>query len=148
MADVRLAVDIGGTFTDIALEANGSLITNKLLTTSQEPATAVLEGIQHVLAKATLSATDVDVFVHGTTLATNALIERRGAKTALVTTGGMRDSIEMAHENRFEQYDLAMVRPDPLVPRNWRRGIPERISCRAVGFKRRHPGGGTRKLKK
>jgi len=129
MADVRLAVDIGGTFTDIALEANGSLITNKLLTTSQEPATAGLEGIQHVLAKATLSATDVDVFVHGTTLATNALIERRGAKTALVTTGGMRDSIEMAHENRFEQYDLAMVRPDPLVPRNWRRGIPERISA-------------------
>ena len=129
MVDVRLAVDIGGTFTDIALEANGGLITKKLLTTSQEPATAVLEGIQHVLTEAALSASDVDVFVHGTTLATNALIERRGAKTALITTGGMRDSIEMAHENRFEQYDLAMVRPDPLVPRNWRRGIPERISA-------------------
>ena len=132
MTDVRLAVDIGGTFTDIALEAAGRLITKKLLTTSQEPAVAVLDGVEHVLQEAALSPGDVDVFVHGTTLATNALIERSGAKTALLTTAGMRDSIEMAHENRFEQYDLAMVRPEPLVPRHRRIGIPERISATGV----------------
>ena len=128
MTSVRVAVDIGGTFTDVALEIEDRLITKKLLTTSQAPAGAVLEGVTHVLREASLAPSDVDVFVHGTTLATNALIERRGAKTALLTTAGMRDSIEMAHENRFEQYDLAMMRPDPLVPRDRRIGIPERLS--------------------
>jgi len=128
VTSVRVAVDIGGTFTDVALETEGRLITKKLLTTSQAPAAAVMEGVTHVLGEASLAPSDVDVFVHGTTLATNALIERRGAKTALLTTAGMRDSIEMAHENRFEQYDLAMMRPDPLVPRDRRIGIPERLS--------------------
>ena len=103
MTSIRLAADIGGTFTDIALEAPGGLYTTKVLTTSLEPATAVLEGVARVLADAALTPEDVDVFVHGTTLATNALIERKGARTALLTTAGMRDSIEMAHENRFEQ---------------------------------------------
>ena len=129
MGTVRLAVDIGGTFTDVALETGDRLATKKLLTTAEAPAVAVLEGVTHVLDEARLSPSDVDVFVHGTTLATNALIERRGAKTALLTSAGMRDSIEMAHENRFEQYDLAMVRPEPLVPRDRRIGIPERLSA-------------------
>ena len=129
MGTVRLAVDIGGTFTDVALETGDRLTTKKLLTTAEAPAVAVLEGVTHVLDEAGLSPSDVDVFVHGTTLATNALIERRGAKTALLTSAGMRDSIEMAHENRFEQYDLAMVRPEPLVPRDRRIGIPERLSA-------------------
>ncbi|MEC9269318.1 MAG: hydantoinase/oxoprolinase family protein, partial [Actinomycetota bacterium] len=129
MGTVRLAVDIGGTFTDVALETGDRLTTKKLLTTAEAPAVAVLEGVTHVLDEARLSPSDVDVFVHGTTLATNALIERRGAKTALLTSAGMRDSIEMAHENRFEQYDLAMVRPEPLVPRDRRIGIPERLSA-------------------
>ena len=128
MTSIRLAADIGGTFTDIALEAPGGLYTTKVLTTSLEPATAVLDGVARVLADAALTPEDVDVFVHGTTLATNALIERKGARTALLTTAGMRDSIEMAHENRFEQYDLAMVRPDPLVPRDLRIGIPGRLA--------------------
>ena len=127
MALIRLAADIGGTFTDIALETPNNLYTTKVLTTPQEPATAVLQGIEDVLIDAKLRASDVDVFVHGTTLATNALIERSGAVTALLTTAGMRDSVEMAHENRFEQYDLAMTRPEPLVPRDLRFGIAERL---------------------
>jgi len=128
MTSIRLAADIGGTFTDIALEAHGELHTAKVLTTPLEPAVAVIDGIERVLRDAALSPQDVDVFVHGTTLATNALIERRGARTALLTTAGMRDSVEIAHENRFEQYDLAMVRPEPLVPRDLRIGIPERLA--------------------
>ena len=128
MTSIRLAADIGGTFTDIALEAGGQLHTAKILTTPFEPAAAVIEGIRKVLLDASLAPQDVEIFVHGTTLATNALIERKGARTALLTTAGMRDSVEIAHENRFEQYDLAMVRPDPLVPRDLRIGIPERLA--------------------
>ena len=129
MSQIRLAADIGGTFTDVALESGGALHTAKVLTTPTEPAAAVMEGIARVIQDANVRPQDIDVFIHGTTLATNALIERRGAKTALLTTAGMRDSIEIAHENRFEQYDLAMVRPEPLVPRNLRIGIPERLSA-------------------
>ena len=118
MTLIRVAADIGGTFTDIALETPTGLHTSKVLTTAQEPATGVLRGIEEVLNEAGINASDIDVFIHGTTLATNALIERRGAITALLTTEGLRDSVEMAHENRFEQYDLAMTRPEPLVPRD------------------------------
>ncbi|MAK24550.1 MAG: methylhydantoinase, partial [Acidimicrobiaceae bacterium] len=127
MTLIRVAADIGGTFTDVALDTPTGLYTSKVLTTAQEPATGVLRGIEEVLTGAGLNASDIDVFVHGTTLATNALIERRGAVTALLTTEGLRDSVEMAHENRFEQYDLAMTRPEPLVPRDLRFGIPERL---------------------
>lgn len=127
MTLIRVAADIGGTFTDIALETPTGLHTSKVLTTAQEPATGVLRGIEEVLNEAGINASDIDVFIHGTTLATNALIERRGAITALLTTEGLRDSVEMAHENRFEQYDLAMTRPEPLVPRDLRFGIPERL---------------------
>jgi len=129
MAEVRLAADIGGTFTDIALSVDHTLHTAKVLTTATEPAAGVLEGTEKVLAMSGVEAADVSVFIHGTTLATNALIERRGAPTALLTTAGARDAIEMAHENRFEQYDLSMRRPDPLVPRNLRIGIPERVAA-------------------
>ena len=129
----RLAADIGGTFTDIALEVldDGApvLHTAKVLTTADAPADAVLDGVRSVLREANVVPGDVEVFIHGTTLATNALIERRGARTALLTTQGIRDSVEMAHENRFEQYDLYMRRPEPLVPRNRRVGIPERLAA-------------------
>ena len=135
---VRLAADIGGTFTDVVLEvpqgdtASGAAparYTTKILTTQQAPADAVLEGVERVLAEAGVDAAEVDLVVHGTTLATNALIERRGATTALLTTEGFRDSVAMAHENRFEQYDLAMERPEPLVPRHLRLGVPERLAA-------------------
>lgn len=129
----RLAADIGGTFTDIALEVldDGApvLHTTKVLTTADAPADGVLDGVRSVLREANVVPGDVEVFIHGTTLATNALIERRGARTALLTTEGIRDSVEMAHENRFEQYDLYMRRPEPLVPRNRRIGIAERLAA-------------------
>ncbi|WP_419839273.1 hydantoinase B/oxoprolinase family protein [Candidatus Poriferisodalis sp.] len=132
-ARARLAADIGGTFTDIALEVVGGgapvLHTTKVLTTADAPADGVLDGVRSVLREANVVPGDVEVFIHGTTLATNALIERRGARTALLTTQGIRDSVEMAHENRFEQYDLYMRRPEPLVPRNRRVGIPERLAA-------------------
>ena len=86
MSQIRLAADIGGTFTDVALESDGALHTAKVLTTPTEPAAAVMEGIARVIQDANVRPQDIDVFIHGTTLATNALIERRGAKTALLTT--------------------------------------------------------------
>ena len=126
----RLAVDIGGTFTDLVLEHAGRQVSAKVLTTPQAPEQGVLAGIDVILAKAGLSAGQVDMLIHGTTLATNAIIERKGAKTALLVTEGFRDSIEMAFENRFEQYDIFMDKPPPLVPRTLRLAVPERIDAR------------------
>jgi N-methylhydantoinase A len=126
---VRLAADIGGTFTDVVLENGDDLHSIKVLTTHDMPAEAVLSGINSVLAKAAVKPEEVDLVLHGTTLATNALIERRGARTAFLTTAGFRDTIAMAHENRFEQYDIFMERPEPLVPRHLSLGIPERIAA-------------------
>ncbi len=126
----RLAIDIGGTFTDLALEAGDRLATAKVLTTPARPDEAVLEGIAAVMAEAGVRPDAVGLIIHGTTLATNALIERKGAKTALITTEGHRDSLEMAYENRFEQYDINIDRPDPLVPRHLRWPVPERMDAR------------------
>ena len=124
----RLAVDIGGTFTDVVLERPAQPhVTAKLLTTHAHPGAAVLEGIATVLDRAKLAAADVGLIIHGTTLATNALIERSGAVTALLTTEGHRDALEMAHENRFEQYDVMIDRPRPLVPRYLRLPVNERL---------------------
>jgi len=125
----RLAVDIGGTFTDVALEHGGVLHTEKVLTTPRAPEKGVMEGIAAAMTAAGLSPADVGIIVHGTTLATNALIERRGAKTALIVTEGFRDSVEMAYENRFEQYDIYMQRPAPLVPRHLRLPVRERMTA-------------------
>src|SRR5262245_42359770 len=94
----RLAVDIGGTFTDVVLVAGERRLVNKLLTTPRAPEQAVIEGVHDILAQAGLTFGDIDVFVHGTTLATNAIIERKGAKTALIATEGFRDVIEIADE--------------------------------------------------
>ena len=125
----RLAVDIGGTFTDIVVErADGARITAKVLTTQHAPEAGVLAGVREALGKAALAPADIGVVIHGTTLATNALIERRGAKTALLTTEGHRDALEMAYENRFEQYDINIDRPKPLVPRWLRIPIRERMN--------------------
>jgi len=96
----RLAVDIGGTFTDVVLElANGEFVSTKLLTTYDHPGRAVLGGIDLVLRQAGITSAQVGLIIHGTTLATNALIERRGARTALLTTAGHRDALEMAHHD-------------------------------------------------
>lgn len=128
MPQTRLAVDIGGTFTDLVLEHAGVRHTAKRLTTHEDPAVAVLAGIDGLLAQVGLGPEALELIVHGTTLATNALIERRGAKTALLTTEGHRDAVEIAYENRFDQYDLNIDRPAPLVPRYLRLGISERMS--------------------
>ena len=131
MADgARLAVDIGGTFTDVALEAGGRLVTTKVLTTHAAPEHGVLDAVRKVLEMASVPPSAVRLVIHGTTLATNAIIERKGARTALIVTEGHRDALEMAHENRFEQYDIGVDRPPPLVPRHLRLPVKERIDHR------------------
>ncbi|MBB5519830.1 hydantoinase/oxoprolinase family protein [Amphiplicatus metriothermophilus] len=124
----RLAVDIGGTFTDVALERAGARVTAKVLTTPAAPEEGVMRGVKEALEKAGLAPADIGLVIHGTTLATNALIERRGARTALLTTEGHRDALEMAYENRFEQYDINIDRPKPLVPRWLRLPVRERMN--------------------
>lgn len=126
----RIAVDIGGTFTDIVLQrADGTLVSAKRLTTHGAPEEAVLQGIDNLLNETATAATEVSAVVHGTTLATNALIERKGAKTALITTRGFRDTLEIAHEHRFDVSDLYMKRPEPLVPRALRFEVVERLAA-------------------
>ncbi|MGY9057529.1 MAG: hydantoinase/oxoprolinase family protein, partial [Alphaproteobacteria bacterium] len=129
-AKARLAVDIGGTFTDVVLEHGTQQTTAKVLTTAGAPELGVLQGVAKAMADAGLSPGDVGLLIHGTTLATNALIERKGAKTALITTEGHRDAVEMALENRFEQYDINIDRPKPLVPRYLRWPVTERLNVR------------------
>ena len=125
----RIGADIGGTFTDVVLELPTRRYSTKLLTTYDAPERALLAGIAQLLAQAGLVAADVGLVVHGTTLATNALIERRGAKTALLTTEGFRDVLEMGNESRFDQYDIAMDKPPPLVPRRLRVPVRERVAA-------------------
>ena len=130
MPRARLAADVGGTFTDIAVEHDGRLATTKVLTVPQAPEKGVLAGIERALAATGLAPDAFEIVIHGTTLATNAIIERRGARTALLVTEGFRDVVAMAFENRFEQYDIYMDRPEPLVPRHLRLGVRERIDAR------------------
>ena len=126
-AMVRVGVDIGGTFIDVALAYAGGLATCKVLTNYTEPETAILEGIAIAAAQAGVPVSDIGQVIHGTTLVTNALIQRRGAKVAFITTQGFRDVIEMRSENRFEQYDLNLTLPVPMVPRQDRLTLNERM---------------------
>ncbi|WP_375254831.1 hydantoinase/oxoprolinase family protein [Yoonia sp.] len=125
----RLGIDIGGTFTDVVLETSGESHSAKVLTTYAAPETAIVDGMRQVCAQAGITPAQVGQIIHGTTLATNALIERRGAKTALITTQGFRDVIEMRTESRFEQYDLNLKLPDPLLPRQMRYTVQERVDA-------------------
>jgi N-methylhydantoinase A len=127
--DIRLGADIGGTFTDIVLDLRGKLFSTKVLTTSATPEQAILDGIAIVTREAAISPAEIGIIIHGTTLAANALIERRGARTALVTTQGFRDVIEMRTESRFEQYDLNLKLPMPLIPREDRFPVRGRIGA-------------------
>ena len=126
----RLGVDIGGTFTDVVLDLAGQRHSTKVLTTYSAPEEAIVQGLHRVCALAGIAPSALTQIIHGTTLATNALIERRGAKTALITTQGFRDVIEMRSESRFEQYDLNLTLPEPLLPRNRRYTVAERIGAR------------------
>jgi N-methylhydantoinase A len=126
---VRLGVDIGGTFTDVVLEVGEDQYSTKVLTTYAAPENAIVEGLHEVCKKAAVEPSQIQQIIHGTTLATNALIERSGAKTALITTRGFRDVIEMRTESRFEQYDLNLALPEPLLARHQRYTLSERVSA-------------------
>ena len=125
----RVGVDIGGTFTDVALVRDGRIFSTKLLTTYDAPERAILDGVAQVARLAGIALHTIGAIIHGTTLATNALIERRGAHTAFITTSGFRDVIEMRTENRFELYDLNIVLPAALVPRKDRYAVYERVDA-------------------
>jgi len=131
-SQIRLAADIGGTFTDVVLQTPQGRLTRKVLTTPAAPEEGVMSGIGLVIEDAGLRFPDVTVFVHGTTLVTNAIIERRGARTALIGTQGFRDILEIGTESRFNQYDLMLQKPSPLVPRDLRFTVPERMDARGT----------------
>ena len=123
----RIGVDVGGTFTDVVLEHGDHLVTAKVLTTPNAPDEAVLAGVDDVLARAGVDPAAVGLLIHGTTLATNAIIERKGALTALVTTAGFRDVLDIGYESRYDQYDIMIEKPPALVPRERRLVVPERV---------------------
>jgi N-methylhydantoinase A len=126
-----LGIDIGGTFTDFVLchAPTGRVWLAKHLTTPDEPARAVRAGLDDLMGRTGIAGSELHVVIHGTTLITNALIERRGATTALVTTDGHRDVLEMGTEMRYDTYDLQIERPEPLVPRPLRFEVPERLQA-------------------
>jgi 5-oxoprolinase (ATP-hydrolysing)/N-methylhydantoinase A len=126
----RVAIDIGGTFTDLILldEASGALRWHKVLTTPAAPADGALRGLRELCARAGITPAHIRVLIHATTLVTNAIIERTGAPTALLTTAGFRDTLEMGKEQRYDIYDLFLRYPEPLVPRRWRIDVRERLS--------------------
>src|SRR5215470_2037264 len=128
----HLAVDIGGTFTDLVVEAGTQRWTRKVLTTPQAPEQAVIAGTLELLAEIGVAPSEIDLFLHGTTLATNAIIERKGAVTALIATAGFRDILDIADEGRYDQYDIFIDKPVPLVPRFRRFTVPERIDAGGV----------------
>ena len=126
---VRIGVDIGGTFTDLLLvnDATGEIFVGKTLTTPNDPSLAVAEETREALAATGTAAAGVQTVIHGTTLVTNAIIERKGATTALVTTKGFRDTLEIRREHRYEMYDIFIEAPKPLVPRWLRLEVDERV---------------------
>jgi len=126
---VRIGADIGGTFTDVVLEAGPQQFSAKVLTNYSEPEQAIIDGLMKITDKARIDIERIDQLIHGTTLATNALIERHGAKTAFITTEGFRDVIEMRTEGRFEQYDLNLSLPPPLISREHRFPVAGRIAA-------------------
>jgi N-methylhydantoinase A len=129
LASLRIGVDIGGTFTDLLLfdAESGEYFLGKILTTPDDPSRAVQDGIRQLLDSSSRPPEGVDQIVHGTTLVTNALIERKGAKTALLTTKGFRDAVEIGREHRYDLYDLFLELPKPLVPRALRFELDERV---------------------
>ena len=129
-ANWRIGVDIGGTFTDLVMTdaASGRLFNEKVLTTPDDPSRGVLAGIELILGNNKVAAGDVDNVIHGTTLVANALIERKGVRTALVTTAGFRDVLEIAREWRYDIYDLFLTPVASLVPRSLRFEVKERVA--------------------
>ena len=125
----RMGVDIGGTFTDVAISVRDGYVSAKLPTTPDDPVQGVREAMRTALARAALEPGDVGTVIHGTTLATNAIIEKKGAVTGVITTEGFRDILEIAYERRYDQYDIYLEKPDLLVPRERCLTVPERIDA-------------------
>ena len=127
-----LSIDIGGTFTDLVLHdtTSGRLVNAKVLTTADAPARAVLAALDELTAKESVDPAAIGRVVHATTLFTNALIERSGAKTALITTKGFRDVLEIGRERKYELYDIHIKKPEPLVGRAHRLEVAERIDAK------------------
>ena len=125
----RVGIDIGGTFTDFLLvdSSTGSFNVHKVLTTPDDPSRAVLDGLRALLSATGVEPAEITQIVHGTTLVTNALIERKGARTGLITTRGFRDAVEIGREHRYDLYDLFIDLPEPLVPRYLRLEVDERV---------------------
>jgi len=125
----RAGIDIGGTFTDLVLldDATGERAVGKVLTTPEDPSEAVEKGLVELLEQEGVAASQLETIIHGTTLVTNALIERKGARTALLTTEGFRDAVAIGTEHRYDMYDIFIEKPDPLVPRSLRYGVRERV---------------------
>ena len=124
-----LGIDIGGTFTDIVAydQESGRIVKAKELTTPDDPSRGVITCIRNLLGADGMSAGDFSRMVHATTLFTNSIITRDGAKTGMLTTAGFRDAVEIGRERKFELYDVFITKPDPLVPRHLRAEIPERM---------------------
>ena len=126
----RVGIDIGGTFTDMLLIGDdGTAVIGKTLTTPGDPSLAVENALRPALENGAIKAGERGTLIHGTTLVTNALIERKGALTALLTTAGFRDAVEIGREHRYELYDLNLDLPKPLVPRHLRFDVPERVAA-------------------
>ena len=123
-----LGVDVGGTFTDAVLALDGRLVTAKAPTTPADQSEGVLAAIEAALEKAGADADDIREFSHGMTVATNALLEGHGARTAFVATEGFTDIVALGRQNRPELYRLCAARPAPLVPDELRFGAPERMT--------------------
>ena len=126
----RIGVDVGGTFTDAALEIGDRRFISKVLTTPEDPERACMQCIEEVLERAGIEPGAVGAIIHGTTLATNSIIERKGATTSLLTTEGFRDTLQMGTEGRPDQYDVNVAQPEPLVPRRRRITVEERLNSR------------------
>ena len=126
----RIAVDIGGTFTDCVLvdEAIGAVTLHKRLTTPDDPSNAVIDGVRALLVAGSVDIANISTVVHGTTLVTNALIERKGSRTGMLVTSGMRDVLDIGRERRYDLFDLRLAYPQPLVPRSLRREVDERLT--------------------
>ena len=126
---IRVGVDVGGTFTDFVMvdENRDEIFVGKQLTTPDDPSIAIIDGTKRIAREAKIDPSKIHSIVHGTTLVTNTIIERKGAKVGLITTKGFRDSLEMGKEIRYDLYDLHLEAPPTLVPRYLRRGVSERI---------------------
>lgn len=130
MKRLALGIDVGGTFTDIVVydSAGDRQVSHKELTTHDDPSRGVMAGIDRLLRESGIAPADIGRVVHATTLFSNALIERKGARTGLLTTKGFRDTLEIGRERKYELYDINIVKPTPLVPRHLRLEVPERLA--------------------